>query len=278
MTAPAGERNGSVDLNADLGETDPGLGGEIDHRDLALLRVVTTAHVACGFHAGGPSLMARTTAAAVAAGVTVGAHPSYPDREGFGRRPMDVPAAEVADYVVYQLGALDAIARRQGACVRSVKPHGALYHRMGTDEECAAAVASAVRSFDPSLALVVPAGAAANGAAAATGVTLVSEAFCDRAYLPDGSLVPRSSPGALILDPDEAAARAVALVTTGEIVTVGGTPLRLACDTLCVHGDTPGATAIAESVRRSLGRAGVRLSPIDVVAPVGGPDRASRPG
>jgi 5-oxoprolinase (ATP-hydrolysing) subunit A len=241
----------TVDLNADVGE-----GSD----DRPLLDVVTTVHVACGFHAGGPAVMRRTVAAAVATGVVVGAHPSYPDRDGFGRRPMDRGPAEVADDVLYQVGALDGIARAGGTIVRSVKPHGALYNRLAADEPCARAVAGAVAAYGNGLVLVVPAGSAAVAIARDEGVPVVAEAFCDRGYLADGSLVPRSAIGALVVDPAEAARRAVALAVDGHVTAVDGTTLELDCDTLCVHGDTPGATAIAAAVRRSLGVAGVAVA------------------
>jgi UPF0271 protein len=248
---PAHGEPRTIDLNADVGE-----GSD----DRPLLDVVTTVHVACGFHAGDPAVMRRTVAAAAAAGVAVGAHPSYPDREGFGRRPMDRSPAEVADDVVYQLGALDGLARAAGATVRSVKPHGALYNRMAVDEPCARAVAAAVAGYRSELVLVVPAGSTALAVARDEGVPVVAEAFCDRGYRADGSLVPRAEPGSLIVDPDEAARRAVALAVDGRVIAVDGTEFRLDCDTLCVHGDTPGATAIAAAVRRALGEAGVTVA------------------
>jgi 5-oxoprolinase (ATP-hydrolysing) subunit A len=241
----------AVDLNADIGE------GDDDGR---LFDAVTTVHVACGFHAGGPAVMHRTVAAAVAAGVAVGAHPSYPDRGGFGRRPMDRSSAEVADDVLYQVGALDGIARACGTRVRSVKPHGALYNRLAADEPCARAVAGAVAAYGEGLVLVVPAGSAALAIARDEGVAVVAEAFCDRGYLADGSLAPRSAPGALVADPAEAGRRAVALAVGGRVTALCGTELRLDCDTLCVHGDTPGAATIAAAVRRALRDAGVTVA------------------
>jgi UPF0271 protein len=248
---PAHGEPRTIDLNADVGE-----GSD----DRPLLDVVTTVHVACGFHAGDPAAMRRTVAAAAAAGVAVGAHPSYPDREGFGRRPMDRSPAEMADDVVYQLGALDGLARAAGATVRSVKPHGALYNRMAVDEPCARAIVAAIAGYGSELVLVVPAGSTAVAVARDEGVPVVAEAFCDRGYRADGSLAPRTEPGSLIVDPDEAARRAVALAVDGRVTAVDGTELRLDCDTLCVHGDTPGATAIAAAVRRALGEAGVTVA------------------
>ena len=246
-----------VDLNADVGELEgPGHPG-----DGALLGLVTTVHVACGFHAGGPDLMRRTVTAAVAAGVAVGAHPSYPDREGFGRRPMDRLPERVAEDVLYQVGALDGIARACGTTVRSVKPHGALYSRMAVDEGCARAVVVAVRDYGGDLVLVVPAGSVALRVAREVGVPAAAEGFCDRAYLADGTLAPRSASDSLIVDPEEAARRAVSLAVDHRVTALDDTVLSLDCDTLCVHGDTPGAAIIATAVRRALEEAGLVVAP-----------------
>jgi UPF0271 protein len=250
-----------VDLNADLGE-DP-LGA-----DAALLDVVTTAHVACGFHAGDIELMRRTVERAVAANVAVGAHPSYPDREGFGRRETGRSAEQVAEDVRQQLDTLATVAEGCGARVVSVKPHGALYHRMASDPECATAVAAVLVAVDPALAVVLPALATppgqsaidARAAVASVGLTVRAEAFCDRGYAADGHLVPRGSPGAVITDEEEAARRARRLVLDGSVEVGDGFELRLHPDTLCVHGDTPGALRLARAVRASLEAAGVRVA------------------
>lgn len=249
---PAAGQGLTVDLNADVGEGDD---------DRPLLNVVTTVHVACGFHAGSPEVMHRTVVDALAAGTVVGAHPSYPDGEGFGRRPMDRTPAQVADDVLYQIGALDGIARSCGGRVRSVKAHGALYNRMAVDESCAQAMIGAVLAYGEGLALVAPAGSAAIAMARREGLPVVAEAFCDRSYLADGTLVPRSVPGSLVLDSEEAARRAVGLAVDGRVATLDGTTLELDCDTLCVHGDSPGADRIATAVRRALQEAGVALAP-----------------
>lgn len=262
MTAGPAPR---ADLNADVGERGPGA-------DDGLLGVVTTVHVACGGHAGDPATMRHTVARAVEAGVAVGAHPSYPDRAGFGRRPLARGAARVADDVLEQLGALEALAALYGAPVVSVKAHGALYHRLAADPECASAVAGALAGRRPVPALVLPAlpdpppaaMAAARAAVAAAGVAARSEAFCDRAYRPDASLVPRREDGAVISDPEEASRRARGVVLDGSLPARDGTPLRLRADTLCVHGDTPGSLALARAVRAALEAVGVR-----VVAPGG---------
>ena len=266
----AGSSAWAVDLNADLGEERepppgqpaPGSHDAAEHRaDDGLLTSVTTAHVACGFHAGGPSVMHRTVAVASAAGVEVGAHPSYPDVDGFGRQAMDYPVERVVDDVLYQVGALMGVADACGVTVRSVKPHGALYHRMAADPECAMAVASAVLRLGEDLCLVMMAGSEAIAMAEGSGIRVVCEAFCDRGYRPDGTLVPRGEPGAVLTDPDEAAGRALSLATTGEVEAVDGTVVQLRCDTLCVHGDTPGAGALAGAARQALERAGVRVAP-----------------
>jgi len=249
----------TIDLNADLGE---GFGPWPGPEDPGLVGLVTTAHIACGFHAGDPATMRRAVDAAVAAGTVVGAHPSYPDLVGFGRRALDVSPEQVAQDVLYQIGALDGIARAAGTRVRSVKPHGALYHRLATDEACAAALAAAVAAYGADLCLVVPAASVAGAVAAAAGVRVVTEAYCDRAYRADGRLVARGSAGALLTDPAEAAGQALLLATEGRVRAVDGTTLTLCPATLCVHGDTPGAAAIAVAVRRALEQAGVRVTAV----------------
>lgn len=278
----AGQGASRVDLNADLGEgREPPPGRRHDGEpagastDAGLLQLVTTAHVACGFHAGGPSVMRRTVAAAAAAGVAVGAHPSYPDAEGFGRQALDHPPDRVVEDIHYQVGALQGVARACGVQVRSVKPHGALYNRMAVDRECALAVATAVLGFDDDLCLVVPAGSTAARVAAEVGVAVVREAFCDRGYHPDGTLAPRGEVGALVTDPGEAARRAVSLATAGEVRAVDGSVLRLECDTLCVHGDTPGALTVAAAVRAALAGAGLAVLPY--AGGAGSPDRGRPP-
>jgi UPF0271 protein len=250
-----------VDLNADLGEDPTGA-------DAALLDVVTTAHVACGFHAGDIELMRRTVEKAVTAGVAVGAHPSYPDREGFGRRETGRSPAQVAEDVRQQIETLDTVARGCATRVVSVKPHGALYHRMASDPECAAAVADVLVAFDPALAVVLPALIAepdrsaidAREAVVSAGLTVRAEAFCDRGYAADGRLVPRDSPGAVITDATEVAERARRLVLDGSVEVGDGFALHLQPDTVCVHGDTPGALGLARAVRASLEAAGVRVA------------------
>lgn len=246
----------TVDLNADVGEAAGTWGVGDDDR---LMPALTTAHVACGFHAGDPAVMRRTVEAAVGAGVTVGAHPSYPDRLGFGRREMHVEPARVADDVLYQVGALEAIARAAGTRVRSVKPHGALYHRVAADPAYAEAVAGALADLGGDLALVLPSGSSGLRVAAELGVAVVAEVFCDRAYLPGGRLAPRSHPGSVVSDAAAAARAAVSAVLEGVVTAVDGSRVAVSAGTLCVHGDTPGAAAIARAVRAGLEEAGVTV-------------------
>lgn len=248
----------TVDLNADVGESfGPWRLGD----DEGVLGVVTSVHVACGFHAGDPGVMRQTVEAAVAAGVAVGAHVSYPDLRGFGRRSMDVPPEQVLDDVLYQIGALDGIARACGTAVASVKAHGALYNRMAVDAECARAVARAVKDYGGGLFLVVPAGSTVAEGLGEAGVPTVAEGFCDRAYLPDGTLARRDDEGAVITDPEEAARRAAGLAVEGMVEAVDGSLVHLEVGTLCLHGDTPGAVILAATVRQRLEEAGVTLAP-----------------
>jgi 5-oxoprolinase (ATP-hydrolysing) subunit A len=247
----------TLDLNADMGES---FGPWSMGADEALLGFVTTVHVACGFHAGDPEVMASTLRQAGAAGVVVGAHPSYPDLAGFGRRAMSVSPERIKLDLLYQLGALDGIGRSVGVRVRSVKPHGALYNRMAVEPAVARGVAEAVASYSAELWVVMPAGSAALRAAQDVGVRVATEAFCDRAYLPDGRLVPRSEPAAMITDPARAAARAVAFAAGSPIDAIDGSPLVLDATTVCIHGDSPGAAAIAAHVRLALEAAGVTVA------------------
>jgi UPF0271 protein len=246
-----------IDLNADLGE---GFGAWRLTDDDALLAVVTSANVACGFHAGDPLTMRRVCAIAADRGVAVGAQVSYRDLAGFGRRPMAVPADELSAEIVYQIGALQACAAAAGTRVRYVKPHGALYNTAADDAAQAAAIAAAVASVDPSLPLLgLPASALADAAATA-GVPFVAEGFADRAYLPTGRLVPRTRPGAVHADPFVSVAQAVALARYGTVTASDGTTLHLPGESVCVHGDHPGAVALARQIRQTLVDAGVDLA------------------
>jgi UPF0271 protein len=248
----------TVDLNADLGES---YGAWRLGDDEALLSIVTSANIACGFHAGDPLTIRRACAAAVARGVTIGAQVSYHDLAGFGRREMIVPAAELTAEVLYQIAALDGIARAEGGRVGYVKPHGALYNRAVWDAEQAAAIVAAIRAYDPELPLLTLPGSAAAIEASVAGLTVVAEAFADRAYNDDGTLVSRGQPGAVLTDPQLVAGRVVSLVTGRSIVSAAGRTIRLLARSVCIHGDTAGAVDLAQAVRGALERAGVRLAP-----------------
>jgi UPF0271 protein len=247
-----------ADLNADLGES---YGAWRLGDDEALLSIVTSANIACGFHAGDPLTIRRACARAVSLGVAIGAQVSYHDLAGFGRREMTVPADELAAEVLYQIAAVDGIARAEGGRVRYVKPHGALYNRAARDAEQAAAIAAAIRSYDPALPLLTLPGSAAAAAASAAGLPVVSEAFADRGYADDGSLLPRGQPGAVLTDPAIVAARALGLMTRRTVQSAGGRELTVEARSLCIHGDTAGAVALATAVRAALEEAGVLLAP-----------------
>ena len=245
-----------MDLNSDLGE---GYGRWTLGDDAALLEIVTSANVACGFHAGDPATIDRTVRTAVERGVAVGAQVSYPDLVGFGRREIDVPPGDLTADVLYQLGALEAFARAAGSRVRYVKPHGALYNRIVRDPVQAAAVAEAIRRYDPGLPLLTLPGSAAAAAAAEAGIEAVGEGFADRAYTGAGRLVSRREPGAVLDDPGRVAARAARMATEGRVGTVDGGEVAVEVRSLCVHGDTPGAVELARAVRAALEAAGVVL-------------------
>jgi UPF0271 protein len=247
-----------MDLNSDLGE---GFGQWTLGDDDALLGVVTSANVACGFHAGDPVVMRRVCDRAAAAGVAIGAQVGYRDLPGFGRRFIDVEPAALTQDVVYQIGALAAFAAVAGSRVRYVKPHGALYNAIVRHEEQAAAVVQAVVDVDPTLPVLGLPGSAFLRLAAEAGMTTVAEAFADRAYTPEGTLVSRRLPGAVLHDPAEIARRCVAMAAGAPVADVDGGPLVLTPESICVHGDTPGAVDIARRVRAALTEAGVALAP-----------------
>ncbi len=247
-----------MDLNADLGE---GFGIWRLGDDDALLAVVTSANVACGFHAGDPSTMRRVCAGAAARGVAVGAQVSYRDLAGFGRRRIDYDPAELRDDLLYQLAALAGIARVEGARVSYLKPHGALYNSAVADPVQAGAVVDAVRAFDPALPVLGLPGSALLGLAADAGLRAVAEGFADRGYRADGTLVPRREPGALVTDPEAVVARALRMAVDALVDPVDGGPVACPVESICVHGDTPGAVALASRVRQALEHAGVPLAP-----------------
>jgi UPF0271 protein len=247
-----------MDLNADLGES---FGHWTLGDDEALVRHITSANLACGFHAGDFRIMERTVALCREAGVAVGAQPGYPDLLGFGRRPIPFIADEVESLVRYQIGALEAFCRSAGVEMQHVKPHGALYNQAAVDRALAEAIARAVASFSRDLALVGLAGSQAFGEAAAhAGLRLVPEAFADRRYMPDGTLQPRSEAGSLMTDAATAAAQAVSIATRGLVEAHDGSAVTVAAESICCHGDTPGAVGIAAAVRAALTDAGVTIA------------------
>ncbi len=250
-----------IDFNCDLGEMDDG--GALD---AAVLPEITSANIACGFHAGGPCHMARTVALAGRFGCAVGAHPGFWDRENFGRTEIAAEPGEVRALMLYQLGALEAFCRAAGLRMRHVKPHGALYNMAARDRALAQAVCEAVAAFDPSLIFVGLSGSLLADAARDCGLVFASEVFADRAYLPDGSLVPRSRPGAVLDDIKEIARRVVGMAREGVVTAVDGTPVPIRADTVCLHGDNPGAAEFASRIRLALEEAGVALAPLWEVA------------
>jgi UPF0271 protein len=245
-----------LDLNADLGES---FGSWNMGDDASMFRLVTSANVACGFHAGDPVTMLDSCRAAFELDVTVGAHVGYRDLAGFGRRSMDMSFDELFGDVLYQLGALDGVAHAVGASVDYVKPHGALYNRLVHDAEQASAVVAAIQAYDPGLPILGLPGSELLEQAKEAGHPVFVEAFVDRAYQPDGTLVPRSQEGAVLHDVDSIVERAVRLAVKGEVVAVDGTVVQVRPDSLCIHGDTPGAVEMAARVRAGLEAAGVAL-------------------
>lgn len=246
-----------IDLNADVAEHDDAATAMLER---SLFGTVTSVNIACGFHAGGPDVMRRALVLARETGVAAGAHPGYRDADGFGRRDQPVASRSIENLVAYQVGALLALARTEGLAISHVKPHGALYNQAARDEDVAEAVAAAVRLVDPALRLVALAGSKLARAGTAAGLRVVSEGFADRGYRGDGSLVPRDRPGALVTDPTVAARRAVALARDGRVETEDGGQISVRVDTVCVHGDTPGALALARAARAALEDAGLTVA------------------
>jgi len=247
----------TIDLNCDLGEARDEAGFAVETRIMPFLSSV---NIACGFHAGTPELMRRTIRSARAHGLAIGAHPSFLDREGFGRRVMQLTPAEVETLVAYQVGALGGIAALEGAVLTHVKPHGALYNLAAQDRRLADAIVKAVAAVDRRLVLVALAGSACVESAKTMGLAAAEEAFVDRAYSQAGALMPRDLPGAVIHDAGEALDRAVHLVRDGLVATFDGSTIRLHADTLCLHGDTPNAEVMARTIREGLERAGVQIA------------------
>lgn len=246
-----------IDLNCDLGE---GFGAWRMGDDEAMLDIVTSANIACGFHAGDPEGLRKTLQMAKVRGKAVGAHVSYPDLVGFGRRQMSLSYDALKADVLYQIGALSGLAQSIGAQVRYVKPHGALYHAMATSESVAAAIIDSIAELGGNLALVAPACSSVLHQARDRGLSVAAEVFADRAYRSDGSLVPRYERNAVLQDPDFIAARMIALLREGVLDDIDGRPLKLDGETICVHGDNPSAVAIARRLREALTEQGVAIS------------------
>jgi UPF0271 protein len=247
-----------IDLNSDLGE---GFGQWHLGDDSDMLGIVTSANIACGFHAGDPRTIRETVSGAVEHGVAIGAHVSYPDLAGFGRRAMDVASADLIADVIYQIGALQGLARAAGSTVRYVKPHGALYNTIVHDTRQARDVVTAIVEIDPQLAIMGLPHSEFLRLGDVAGLRTVTEAFADRAYLPNGTLVPRSDPGSVVHDPNVIRARMVRLVTDGVLTAIDGSTIRVTADSLCVHGDTAGAVDMARTIRSTLNAAGIAVAP-----------------
>jgi UPF0271 protein len=248
-----------IDINADVGES---FGVYSLGADAALMRSITSASIAAGFHAGDPSVLRRTINLAKSHGVAIGAHPGFPDLVGFGRRELQVAPAEAEDFVLYQIAAVAGVAAAEGAKLQHVKPHGALFNMAVRDASLAAAIASAVAAFDRSLILFGLPGSQILAAGRAAGLRVAAEVFADRTYQPDGSLTPRSRPGSVIHDAGAVASRAIRMITERVVDAVDGTIVPLEADTICVHGDTPGAAQLAADLRARLEAAGVTVAAI----------------
>lgn len=246
-----------MDLNSDLGES---FGAWTMGDDAAMLDIVSSANVACGFHAGDAAGILATLQAAQARGVVVGAHVAYRDLAGFGRRNMDVASSDLVADVIYQIGALQGLARAAGTAVKYVKPHGALYNTIAQDRRQATDVINAIRAIDPSLVLMALAGSPLIGWARDAGLTVVAEAFADRGYTPQGALVSRREKGAVLHDEKRIAERMLTLVRDGVIEAVDGSLVRVEADSICVHGDSPGAVAIARQLRQRFEQEGVKIA------------------
>jgi UPF0271 protein len=249
----------TTDLNADLGES---FGAWRIGNDVGVMAWITSANIACGFHAGDPATMQRSVALCVEHGVAIGAHPALPDLQGFGRREMKITPDEVYAQCLYQIGALQAFVQAAGASLHHVKPHGALYNMAARDRTLADAIAAAVHDFDANLVLVGLAGSALVDAGRAAGLAVLREGFCDRSYRADGSLTSRSQPGAVIEDIDTAIAQAISIATRGEAAADDGSTVHIEVDTLCVHGDRPNAADFARRLRKALEHAGVRVAAV----------------
>lgn len=243
-----------LDLNCDMGES---FGAYSMGQDEEILQYVTSANVACGFHAGDPTTMRKTVKLALQHGVQVGAHPGYPDLVGFGRRNLEVSAEEAYEMVIYQIGALDAFVRAEGASLHHVKPHGAFYNRAAASLELATAIAEAVYRVNPELILYGLSGSNLILAGQKIGLRTASEVFADRTYLPDGRLTPRNQPNALLTSAEEAAKQVIRMAKEGKVLTTQGSDFTIQADTVCIHGDGPHALQFAQTIRQSCETAGV---------------------
>jgi 5-oxoprolinase (ATP-hydrolysing) subunit A len=252
-----------IDLNCDMGES---FGAYTIGADEQVMSSITSANIACGFHGGDPGVMRRTVRMARDAGVSVGAHPGFQDLAGFGRREVRVTPQEAEDMVLYQIGALAGIATSEGVQLRHVKPHGALYNMAVRDGRLAESIARAVHAFDPSLVLFALPGSELMRAGEACGLTVATEGFADRSYEPDGSLTPRSREGAVIHDVTSVVERAVRMAIDGKITASDGSQILMRVQTICTHGDTPGAQELTRAIRAGLERAGVTVAPVSGIA------------
>ena len=249
--------NGKIDVNCDMGES---FGAYSLGLDAEIIKYITSANIACGFHAGDPRIMRKTVELAEAHGVGIGAHPSFPDLQGFGRRNMAVTPEEVKNDIIYQVGALTTFTKAR--LLQHVKPHGALYNSAVAGGDLARVLCDAVLETDPGMLLVVLAGSPWAQMAERMGVRVAREVFADRAVDASGTLVPRSRPGAVIHDTSAVVERSLRLVTENEVTAVTGETVRLQADTICLHGDTPGAAALAQALRAAFGQAGIALVPM----------------
>ena len=257
---PGKAPSGIIDFNCDMGES---FGAYKLGLDEQVVRFVTSVSLACGFHAGDPLWMAHTVKIAEEAGAGIGAHPAYPDLQGFGRRDMSLTAGEIRSSIKYQVGALAAFTKDRR--LQHVKPHGAMYNKAVKDRDQATAIVQAIREYDAGLIHVVLAGSVWEQVARDAGVRLARECYADRAVTPQGQLVPRSQAGAVIHDEEQVVKRSLKLATQGRVTAVDGTEIDFQADTICLHGDTPGAVRLAETVRRELESAGVKIKPLSQI-------------
>ena len=248
-----------VDLNCDMGES---FGAYTIGNDESVMRSITSANIACGFHAGDPSVIRRTIRLALASGVAIGAHPGFPDLVGFGRREMRATPAEVEDFVVYQVSAVAGLAATEGARLQHVKPHGALYNLAARDADISAAIARGIAAYDRSLILFGLAGSEVLVAGRAVGLRVAAEAFADRAYEPDGSLASRRKAGSVIHDPDRVVSRVLQMVLDGTVEATDGSTVPITAETICVHGDTQGAERLTARLKTEFETAGVALQAV----------------